>query len=51
MQEFPLFKGKTLKRLCSDIEVTKKQKNAAKKWIELLENDELKKREVKSASC
>ena len=50
MQEFPLFKGKTLKRLCSDIEVTK-QKNASRKWIELLENDELKKREVKSASC
>jgi hypothetical protein len=42
MQEFPLFKEKTLKRLCSEIEVTRKQKNASKKWIELLENDELR---------
>lgn len=42
MQEFPLFKEKTLKRLCSDIEVTQKQKNTSKKWIELLENDELR---------
>jgi len=43
MQEFPLFKEKTIKRLCEDTEVTQKQKNATKKWIELLENNELRK--------
>lgn len=40
--ESTLFKEKTVKRLCSKIRTNQKQKNAAKKWIELLEKNELK---------
>ena len=39
--ETNLFKPKTLEKLCSDTLPSASQKKAAKKWIELLENNKL----------
>ena len=36
-----LFKLKTIQRLCNDVKITSKQKQAAKEWLELLDSDQL----------
>lgn len=38
----PLFENKTIERFCNNVELTDKQKESAKKWLELLEKDQLK---------
>lgn len=38
-----LFNEKTIKRLCSNVKITQKQKKNAKEWIELLESKSLSK--------
>lgn len=43
MQTSTLFNEKTIKKLCSNIEITTKQKKNAKEWIELLESKSLTK--------
>ena len=37
-----LFKPKTIRRLCEDIELSEKQIKAAKEWLDLLKQDKLK---------
>ena len=36
-----LFNLKTIQRLCNDVKITSKQKQAAKEWLELLDSDKL----------
>lgn len=41
MSNSDLFNEKTLKRLSNNLEISLKQKNAGKEWLELLEGDQL----------
>lgn len=36
-----LFNSKTIERLCSDVKITNKQKESAKEWLQLLEENKL----------
>jgi len=38
-----LFNEKTIERLCEDVKISEKQKESASEWLELLENNKLKK--------